>query len=454
MLIKKRSIKMTNRFYIQDKDLLKTDFKPGTNYTFGINNNELTIVKSSKGTKVSSRQDHDLVRPVIDIRSKAALKMFDTCSSFELFIYKDHIIIKGNNKLKQCVGIGNINKDALEEMAACNHGDCEFKNRRIGELFKDTLNVVSLFSGAGFMDLGFKKAGFDLKFALELEKDMCETYRNNLGNHVVQSDINKYDLDKIPDAHVIIGGSPCQDFSNSNRVTKILDSPKNLLVKKWIEVVKKTKSCLVAVLENVPQLLTKGKKFVEEIKEELSNFSITIQLLNAYDFGTAQIRKRAFIIASKTGPINIVSPKSIKKTSVGDAFSGLTNLVPNQMDYTKSKDSTIEKMKHIKPGENFTSIPGEEHKQRQSNVYRRLEFDKPSITIVNPRKSQILHPKENRILSVRECARLFDVPDDYVFHGSLSSRQQMVANGVCVNVAYYIAKTIKMHIGRYLLGLS
>lgn len=453
MLIKKRLIKMTNRFYIQDKDLLKTNFKPGTNYTFAIYNNELTIVKSSKGTKVSSRQDHNEVKPVIDIRSKKALKMFDTCSSFELFIYNDHIIIKGVDSNKEIVNVGNINKSFLEEIAACKQNNIPFKNRRIGELFKDTLNVVSLFSGAGFMDLGFKKAGFNLKFALELEKDMCETYRKNLGDHIVQADINKYDLNKIPDAHVVIGGSPCQDFSNTNRVAKILDSPKNLLVKKWIEVVKKTKSCLVAVLENVPQLLTKGKKFVDEIKLELSNFNITIHLLNAYDFGTAQIRKRAFIIASKVGPINIKTSNKIKKTTVESAFYGLNSAVPNQNDYTQSKKSTIEKMKYIKPGENFRSIPGESHKNRQSNVYRRLEFNKPSITIVNPRKSQILHPKENRILTVRECARLFDVPDDYVFYGSLSSKQQMVANGVCVNVAFYIAKHVKMYIGRCLLGL-
>ncbi|WP_327204695.1 DNA cytosine methyltransferase [Paenibacillus terrae] len=78
-----------------------------------------------------------------------------------------------------------------------------------------------------------------------------------------------------------------------------------------------------------------------------------------------------------------------------------------------------------------------------------IEWDKPSITIVNPRKACILHPEENRILSVRECARLFDVSDNFEFKGKLSSRQQQIANAVPVRLMRSVAEVIKSSIHRF-----
>ena len=307
------------------------------------------------------------------------------------------------------------------------------------------LRFVSLFSGCGVLDKGFIEQGFKPKLAIELEKDMVETYRYNLGNHIIQADLNEFNLEKIPDAEILIGGSPCQDFSNANRVTgKILDSPKNLLIRKYVQVAKKMKSLKVFVLENVPQLITKGKKFIEEIKSVLSDFDITINKVNSADFGSAQSRERAIIIGSKIGKIELKKPLIKMYKTLRQAFEGLTDSTPNQLDYTKAKTETLHKMSFVKPGGNFKDIPVElRGKGCHSNVFRRLEWDKHSITIANPRKSNILHPEKNRIISVRECARLFDLPDNFIFKGKLSSKQQMIANAVPLSLARAIAKKIK-----------
>jgi len=204
------------------------------------------------------------------------------------------------------------------------------------------------------------------------------------------------------------------------------------------------KSLKVFVLENVPQLLTKGVKFVKEIKERLSDFQITINKVNSVNFGSAQDRERAIIIGSRIGKIELKKPLITVYKTVRQAFQGLTDKTPNQLDYSKAKNQTLFKMSFVKPGGNFKDIPeGYRGKGCHSNLFHRLEWDKPSITIANVRKSNILHPEENRILSVRECARLFDLPDTFNFLGSLSSKQQMIANSVPLKLSRAIAKAIR-----------
>ena len=243
----------------------------------------------------------------------------------------------------------------------------------------------------------------------------------------------------------------CQDFSNLNSKTgKVLDSPKNQLVRKVIDVAKANPELKVLVLENVPQLLTKGKVFVDELKERLSDFEVTINKVNSYDYGSPQVRRRAIIIASKIGKIKLVNPPNVKHQTVRDAFNGLTDDIPNQLDYTHSAKSTIEKMKYVPQGGNYKDIPPEiRSKGRYSNSYRRLDNNKPSVTIPHASRSVITHPTLNRIISIRECCRLFDLPDDYVIQGPLSEMYQIVGNGVPVKLAKGIAEQIKKAFVRF-----
>lgn len=495
-----------NRIYLQDKELVDSLFTPGDaiSFTFDNKTKTLNIVPSDEGSVTVSKRDRgQWINPVIDIRKKEILEGFNGCEKVEVTIYNDEIVVKGyteiqsneltdtneliNTKYSKVVSL----KDKLykvEQVVLSNRELDVFAKKVSGEDFisnhmsftehahsiynrvqenisqttatykekfidktKKALKVISLCSGIGVLDKGFKDAGFDIVYAADIEKNVIDTYKKNLGDHIVNVDMNNINIEDLPEAPVLTVGSPCQDFSNANRVTgKILDSPKNLLVRKVIDIATNLKGLKVCCIENVPQLLTKGKAFVEELKERMSDFEITINKVNSYDYGSAQKRERAIIICSKIGKIELNPPNFVALQTVRDAFRGLSDSVPNQLDFTRPKEETIERMKHIPPGGNFRDIPANLRSRGvHSNSYRRLELDKPSITITNVRKSNILHPTENRILSIRECARLFDLDDSFEFIGSLSAMQQAIANAVPYKLALSIANSIRDAFFRY-----
>lgn len=320
------------------------------------------------------------------------------------------------------------------------------------------LQIASFFSGAGIMDQGFKEAGFDIVFALEKDEQAAETYRYNHGEHITVEDIQHFDYRLMKNAPVVIGGPPCQGFSTANRKTNFLDNPNNMLVKNFIDVIKNNDNCKLFVLENVPQILTAGNgKFKDEIINSLKDFDISYGVLNSASFGCPQERSRAIFIGSKIGKVNLPKPTHEQKqfVTVREALSGLHDGIPNQKDFSKSRTDTLERMKHVGQGENWQAIPNELKTPRMlkgsthSSIYRRLREDKPSITITNVRKSNILHPIKNRILSVREAARLFGLKDNFVFFGGLSSKQQQIANGVPVELAKAVGNVIKKAISMF-----
>jgi DNA (cytosine-5)-methyltransferase 1 len=457
-LIKKRLAKKSQwGLYLQDTELAKqTAFAPGTHFSYTIDktSKQIIIKPSHKGNTVAKRASDKESRSIIHIRNKEALSLFQESEQLQISIFNDEIIVEGYvteeaKVYKFPVAI----KTSFSELAQVSGGfyqqnlfDFLAEEEEIPPSLNSFLKVASLFSGAGLMDLGFLQEGYEVVFALEHNEDAVQTYRHNIGSHVMQVDITEFDKSLIPDADVIIGGSPCQGFSNANRHAHFLDNPNNRLVREFIDSVKAS-TAKVFVLENVPQILTAGDgQFKQEIYDELSDFHINSGVLTASDYGSAQLRKRAIFIGSKIGPIELPKPTFIEAAyrTVRDAFVGLSSLTPNQMDYSKSKEATIEKMSYVPPGGNIFDIPEDiRPKGTHSDVYKRLLWDEPSITIVNPRKAMIIHPEHNRILSVRECARLFDVPDDFVFQGKLGSKQQQIANGVTVRLSQAIASKIK-----------
>lgn len=499
LLIKKRTAKPSKRgIYIQDAQLLQTQFEVGRNFDYIIDpeTHTLTIVpaEQTKNT-VSKRAYNGSYKPVIDIRKKDALQAFAGVDHLEIEIFDDQILIRGiqkknsiNNKLGAIKDFFSFKKkkvlkqnrlevllsrkqldqvvgDSYQQFSIFDYLDASATRvennattTKLVDHLKIPLQIISLFSGAGIFDQGFVEEGFSVKLALEKDEEAIQTYRANLGDHIKQTDLTRYDFSRLNDykAPIMIGGSPCQGFSSSNRKTSFLENPNNLLVKKYIEAVKANKHCKVFVLENVPEILTAGNgQFKDEIVKELSEFTISYGVINAVDMGSAQKRKRAIFIGSKIGPIELPKPNISKYKTVREAFENLYDWIPNQTDISKSREDTIQKMKHVKQGENWTAIPDNLKNARMlsgkthSLVYRRLKLDEPSITIANPRKNLITHPTENRILSVRECARLFGLKDSFIFKGSLSSMQQQIANAVPVEIGKAIAKVIKKAINRF-----
>lgn len=482
LIIKKRKAKKSSRgIYLQDLQLKETVFKTGTRYKYTIdNNNRQIIITSSESTEggnlVSKRSIKNGTKPVIDIRSKNAINAFEGSDFLNVEIYQDRVIVTGFSESKEDSYPKKdfeleINKEQLEGNTTIGEKASAIpvqKLKLLSPALRDIeipLKVASLFSGAGMFDQGFVEEGYEVVFAIEKNPDATETYKANVGDHIYNEDITTFDFGKIEDtkAPIMIGGSPCQGFSNSNRYTNFLSNPNNLLVNYFIEAVKQNSHCRVFVLENVPQILSAGGgKFKEEICDKLSDFEISTGILNSTNMGGAQSRDRAFFIGSKIGKIDLPKETHNKGSfkTVRDAFKMLNDSTPNQKDYSKPKKATVDRMSHIPQGGNWQDIPthlktkGMLGKGTHSSVYKRLDLDKPSITITNPRKSIITHPTENRILSIRECARLFGLSDNFIFKGPISAMQQQVANGVPAELSKSIAKAIKKVVDTFNSKLS
>lgn len=166
---------------------------------------------------------------------------------------------------------------------------------------KDKYKVISLFSGAGGMDLGFIQAGFDVIWANDIIPEAIETYKNNIGKHIVYGDIRMINSKDIPDnPDVIIGGFPCQGFSIAN-TKRSMEDQRNFLYKEMLRIIKDKKPKMF-VAENVKGLLSmeKGKVF-EMIKKDFEdiNYYVEAKILNAAEYGVPQQRERLVIIGNR-----------------------------------------------------------------------------------------------------------------------------------------------------------
>ena len=166
---------------------------------------------------------------------------------------------------------------------------------------KKPLKIISLFAGAGGMDLGFKNAGFDIMWANDFDPDSVKTYRRNFGDHIVLGDIEKIRTNHMPDnPDVVIGGFPCQGFSIAN-LGRSVDDSRNKLYKQMLRVIR-VKKPKYFVAENVAGILTLGKgaviqKIIKDFKS--IGYKVDYKLLNAADYGVPQARRRVFIIGNR-----------------------------------------------------------------------------------------------------------------------------------------------------------
>jgi len=167
-------------------------------------------------------------------------------------------------------------------------------------------SVVSLFAGAGGMDLGFQKAGFEIIWANDFDKDSVDTYKKNFGNHIVLGDIKDIPSSDIPNnPDVVIGGFPCQGFSINNK-KRSMDDERNHLYKEMLRIIKDKKPKYF-VAENVKGILSleKGeviKLIVNDFKK--IGYDVDYKLLTASDYGVPQNRQRVFIIGNRINKDN------------------------------------------------------------------------------------------------------------------------------------------------------
>ena len=446
-------------------------FKVGSHYRYFVDvaKSEVIIVADENGKYKLSRKGTN-AKPLVDLRNSEIKEAMSLASYMEVEISGDQIIV---HIIKKTVNVeGNSDVDVAdlfdkgEEISfVINKEDLIENNEALADmltasgLFSEktaddlsyVFDTVSLFSGAGLLDYPFHKDdSFDIRFAVDFDASACETYRRNIGDHIWCMDIRDLTEDRVPDADLIIGGPCCQGYSNANRAGNLAqDISKRLLIDDYIRMVRAKKPYMF-LIENVEQFITKEQgKYLNRVITELSNeYNITYSVVNDWEVGGYSTRKRMLLIGSikAIGKVIIPDVELTNKKTVGQALAKVDSSWFNYADITKASPETVAKMAQVPQGGNYKNIRGMELLDRHSNVYRRLDLNKPSVTITNWRKVNLIHPTENRILSVAEASAIMGLGKDFKFYGSINDRQQQVGNGVTQAIASFAKSVIKTHL--------
>tara|TARA_B100000686_G_C16704349_1_gene925342 strand:+ start:477 stop:1523 length:1047 start_codon:yes stop_codon:yes gene_type:complete len=345
------------------------------------------------------------------------------------------------------------------------------------------MKAIDLFAGAGGLSLGFKQAGFEIVYANEFDCSIAKAYANNHADTVLDCrDINEVGIKKQlqvyqNDVDIVMGGPPCQGYSQKgNRLGRI--DIRNYMFEKFFEVVDLINPRFF-LIENVPNILTiVNGYFKDQIYKHsrYMGYDLQIKVLKSEQFGVPQIRRRAFILGSKT-IMNFELPVSNNlKTNVEQAIGDLPALLSGEGDliqqYTKPASSfyqtlmrkhskqiynhvatkhsieALKRLEYVTLNSTRTDLPEKyQTKSIHSGTWTRIQPDGYARTITTrfdtPSSGQFTLPYQNRCITVREAARLQSFPDDFIFSGNKTSQMKQVGNAVPPMVALEIAKTIK-----------
>jgi DNA (cytosine-5)-methyltransferase 1 len=360
----------------------------------------------------------------------------------------------------------------------------------------EKFTAVDLFAGAGGLGEGFRQAGFQIVGAVEQHPYAAATYScNHPSTAVVCLPIQEVEPVEFRrsigmsngELDALIGGPPCQGFSESNRRTRCMGNPRNHLYLEFVRFVEAFRPRWV-VIENVAGLLTLSRgAILTAICSALGSagYRTGWVLVDAAEHGVPQHRRRLFIVGRREDASAFdltLTPESGPPVRVIDAISDLPELengssvdllpyrllencqltpfqqamrAPNPLRcrvsgnlVTKNAPHVIERYGYIPQGGNWAFIPQElmtnysDSSRCHTGIYHRLEWMKPSKVIGNFRKNMLIHPDQQRGLSVREAARLQTFPDAYVFRGSIGHQQQQVADAVPPLLARAVATRV------------
>ena len=321
------------------------------------------------------------------------------------------------------------------------------------------MNIISLFTGAGGMDLGFKQAGFDIVLENRYAKSIWANYEQNHQSPLLKGDIRQFHNDDFPECDGIIGGPPCQSWSEAGSLRGINDARGQLFFD-YIRILK-TKQPKFFVAENVSGMLARRhheavQNIITSFKE--AGYSVFIKMLDAYDFETAQNRKRVFYVGFRHDLMidDFDFPQPIEhKISLKDVIWDLKDsAVPAlENNRTNGKDCIISNHEYFIGG--YSSIYMSRNRVRL--------WHEPSFTIQASGRQAPQHPDAPRMtklaenifefdkfktdsyrrLSVRECARIQGFPDNFEFvYSSVNDGYKMIGNAVPIKLAYHVANKI------------
>ena len=343
--------------------------------------------------------------------------------------------------------------------------------------------MIDLFAGVGGLSLGFEMCGFKVVIANEFDQSIAEAYIKNRNEpNMIVDDIRNLPIEETFGKYrgkvdLIVGGPPCQGFSQKGQRKSIHD-PRNFLFRYYVDVVRAVQPKYF-VMENVPGLLTtEGGLFKREIMQLFSDlgYTVTADVLCAADYGVPQSRRRAFIIGKKSVWNPVQMPRKHEKiTTIWDAISDLAFLESGEgseiqnyrseplTDYqrflrdgsynlfnhiaTKHSKIALERLAMIPPEGGKESLP-QEHltKSIYSGTWCRMNAEGVSVTITTrfdtPSSGRFTHPYLNRAITVREAARIQSFPDKFHFFGTKTSQMKQVGNAVPPLLAKAVAEAI------------
>lgn len=327
------------------------------------------------------------------------------------------------------------------------------------------MRIVSFFAGAGGLDLGFQKAGFDVIWANEYDKEIWETYEKNHPQTILDKrSIVDIPADEVPECDGIIGGPPCQSWSEAGSLRGINDKRGQLFFD-FIRILE-AKQPKFFLAENVSgMLLGRHSEALKNIKEMFQNagvgYELSFQMLNASDFDVPQDRKRVFFVGiRKDLNFKFQFPEPVKeKITLDQAISDLKNSVIPAKEGNKTNKENCKIPNHEYMIGGFSSMFMSRNRVRTwdeqsftiqaGGRHAPIHPQAPKMKFIEQNVREFVKGKEDlyRRLSVRECARIQTFPDSFIFYYThIAAGYKMIGNAVPVNLAKHMALNIKTQI--------
>ena len=318
-----------------------------------------------------------------------------------------------------------------------------------------SFTFIEVCSGAGGLSKGFIECGFTPLLLNDTDKYCVDTLKLNHPNaNIIKGSMVDLELDAFNEVDVLMGGVPCQSFSQAGKREGISDD-RGKLILHFIKMID-TLNPKIFIIENVQGLLTHNKgetlQYIIEEINTLNKYNVDYKLLNANDYSVPQNRKRLIIVGVK---------KSIHKTFIfpepheykpvlKDVLIGC----PSSPGIVYNKDK-FDLMNLIPEGGCWVDLPKDiakaymgksfESGGGKRGILKRLDMNKPSLTLLttpSQKQTERCHPKHTRPLQVLEYARIQTFPDDYKFAGSINQIYKQIGNAVPVNLGQAIAKEV------------
>ncbi len=325
------------------------------------------------------------------------------------------------------------------------------------------MNLISLFSGCGGLDLGFEKAGFDIPVANEFDSTIWETFKvNHPKTMLIEGDIRDVAESEFPtDIDGIIGGPPCQSWSEAGSLKGINDA-RGRLFYDYIRILRRVKPKFF-LAENVSGML--ANRHSEAVKNiinlfEESGYDVSLTLVNAKDYGVAEERKRVFYIGfRKDLNVKFVFPKGsteedAKKITLKDVIWDLKDTAVPALDKNKKNPAAVNNNEYYTGSYSTIFMSRNRVKKWNEQAFTvqasgrqcQLHPQAPKMKFISQNKREFVKGYEHlyRRMTVREIARIQGFPDSFKFiYSDVDNAYKMIGNAVPVNLAYEIAVAIR-----------